>query len=86
MKEWLDHHIGHGVDHFYLVNDGSDDNYYEVLKPYIENRLITMCPAPKKNMKFRQVAAYNRVLQRIMVKCRIKFRYLNNLSSSPILS
>ena len=25
LKEWLDHHIFHGVDHFYLINDNSND-------------------------------------------------------------
>jgi cellulose synthase/poly-beta-1,6-N-acetylglucosamine synthase-like glycosyltransferase len=34
MKEWLEHYLKRGVDHFYLINDGSTDNYREIIKPY----------------------------------------------------
>jgi len=68
MKEWLDHHLGHGVDHFYLVDDNSDDNYGEILKPYIQKKLVTMFSAPPKSLQYRQVATYNKVLREIMVK------------------
>ena len=37
MKEWLDHHIGHGVDHFYLIDDGSTDGIMDVLDTYVKN-------------------------------------------------
>lgn len=34
IKEWLDHHIKQGVEHFYLYNNESTDNVKEVIKPY----------------------------------------------------
>lgn len=34
MKEWLDHYITEGVDHFYLIDNGSTDNYEDILKSY----------------------------------------------------
>ena len=34
LKEWLDHYIIRGVDHFYLINDNSDDYYLDVLNEY----------------------------------------------------
>ena len=40
MKEWLDHHIGHGVEHFYLVDDFSTDSCMSVLSPYIASGLV----------------------------------------------
>lgn len=27
LKEWLDHHLWQGVEHFYLINNGSEDDY-----------------------------------------------------------
>jgi len=42
LKEWLDHYINRGAEHFYLINDKSDDNYIEVLEPYIKNNYITL--------------------------------------------
>jgi hypothetical protein len=40
LKEWLDHHIRRGVEHFYLIDDNSTDNFLNVLEPYKE--LITL--------------------------------------------
>ena len=36
LKEWLDYHLLAGVDHFYLYNNDSSDDYAEVLAPYVE--------------------------------------------------
>lgn len=42
MKEWLDHYRFHGVDHIYLVNDFSTDDYMSILNPYIEDGFVTL--------------------------------------------
>lgn len=42
LKEWLDYHIEIGVDHFYLYDNNSEDNYAEVLKPYYDEGYITL--------------------------------------------
>jgi hypothetical protein len=42
LKEWIEHYLFHGVEHFYLINDSSADNFEEILKPYIERDLITL--------------------------------------------
>lgn len=34
LREWIDYHLSQGVDYLYLTNDGSSDNWEEVLKPY----------------------------------------------------
>jgi hypothetical protein len=34
LKEWIEHYLKWGVEHFYLVNDFSTDNYIEVIKNY----------------------------------------------------
>lgn len=36
LKEWVEFHKLVGVQHFYLYNHCSEDNYAEVLAPYIE--------------------------------------------------
>ena len=35
LKEWLDHYISEGVEHFYLIDNGSDDNYNVKIEPYM---------------------------------------------------
>lgn len=41
MKEWMEYYILMGVDHFYLYDNNSDDNYLEILKPYIDQGIVT---------------------------------------------
>jgi hypothetical protein len=41
LKTWIDHYIWQGVEHFYLLDDESTDNSYEILKPYIEDGIVT---------------------------------------------
>jgi len=42
MKEWIDHYLFHGVDHFYLIDDNSSDDFLSILQPYIDNGIITL--------------------------------------------
>jgi glycosyltransferase involved in cell wall biosynthesis len=46
IKEWIEHYLNQGADHFYLVNDNSTDNTVEIIKPYIESGKITLYNAP----------------------------------------
>lgn len=36
LREWIEYHKLMGVEHFYLYNNNSSDNYLEILKPYID--------------------------------------------------
>jgi len=42
LKEWLDFHLIVGVEHFYLFDNNSSDNFLEILKPYREKKLVTL--------------------------------------------
>ena len=42
LKEWIEYHKIVGVDHFYLYNNLSNDNYYEALKPYVDSGDVTL--------------------------------------------
>ena len=55
LKEWLEYHLLIGIDHFYLYNNNSSDNYLEVLGPYIEDGTVTLIQFPEK---YAQVKAY----------------------------
>lgn len=37
LKEWIEYHKLLGVEHFYLYNNRSEDNYLPILKPYIDS-------------------------------------------------
>lgn len=53
LKEWIEFHKIVGVEHFYLYNNFSSDNYKQVLAPYIANGDITLTdwPVPQGQMK-----------------------------------
>lgn len=42
MREWIEYHRIVGVEHFYLYNNNSDDDYKTVLNDYIETGLVTL--------------------------------------------
>jgi hypothetical protein len=41
LGEWIQHYIDEGVDHFYLVDNGSPDNYHPVLLGFSDT-LVTV--------------------------------------------
>jgi hypothetical protein len=47
LREWLEYHRLAGVDHFYLYENGSTDRYMNVLKPYINKKIVTLVPWPE---------------------------------------
>jgi hypothetical protein len=42
IVEWIEHYLHHGVEHFYLIDDSSDDSSVEKLKPYIETNIVSL--------------------------------------------
>src|SRR5271169_6005131 len=42
LKEWIEFHRLVGVEHFYLFNNLSSDNYREVLDPYIRQGIVEL--------------------------------------------
>ncbi len=59
MKEWLDHYFFHGVEHIYMINDKSNDNYMDILQPYINNNLVTLYQSYENYYLGRQRNLYN---------------------------
>ena len=60
MREWLDHYLHHGVEHFYLIDDGNTDCSAEVLKPYTEAGLATVYYESHPYYLGRQYNLYNK--------------------------
>lgn len=46
LKEWVEFHKLVGVQHFWLYNNLSTDNFHEILDPYIKNGLIELIEWP----------------------------------------
>jgi hypothetical protein len=42
LEEWIEYYLVAGVDHFFFYEKFSQDNYRDVLKPYIDQGLVTL--------------------------------------------
>ena len=70
LKIWLDHYLWQGVDHFFLIDNGSTDNPHHILQSYIDRGLVTYrsCPA-----RYDQVGHYNRMFEEERMRDRTEW-------------
>lgn len=61
LKEWIEYHKIIGIEHFYLYNNNSEDNYEKVLEPYIKENVVTLIQWPKEQA---QMQAYKDGIER----------------------
>lgn len=54
LKEWIEFHKTVGVEHFYLYNNRSNDNFADVLKPYVEEGTVELIEWPHKSRNTRE--------------------------------
>jgi hypothetical protein len=68
LKQWIEFHKQMGVDHFYLYNNSSSDDYLDILKPYMEQGLVDLIEwnvvthNQKEYLALLQIPAYNHAL------------------------
>lgn len=58
IKEWIDHYLKEGIQHFYLIDNGSNDNYKNILNKYMNK--ITLIKDPTRLEKNTQSYLYNK--------------------------
>ncbi len=46
LKEWIEYHKIVGIDHFYLYNNNSEDDFINILTPYIQAGIVTLIDWP----------------------------------------
>jgi len=67
LYEFIEHHLYHGIDHIYLINDNSDDNFMKILNPYIANGQVTLFHNDiDSTVTYRQPLIYNKYLKDIL--------------------
>lgn len=72
LKEWIEFHRLVGVEHFWLYNNNSSDEYKEVLAPYVKAGVVDLIewPSTSKQNEWKhhtyevQVGAFNDALKR----------------------
>jgi len=68
LEEWIVHYLYHGVDHFYLINDNSDDNYMDIIKKYSNHITLFHNDIPHDIPEGRQVIIYEKYLRNLLNK------------------
>ena len=51
LQEWIEYHRMVGVEHFWLYNDESTDNWEEVLRPYRAEKIVEVINWPSHGFK-----------------------------------
>jgi len=60
IKEWIEHYLFHGVEHFFLINDGSTDSFMDKLQSYIDKNVVSLYDSSTTNAYLgRQRDIYN---------------------------
>lgn len=57
LEEWIQHYIREGVDIFYLIDNGSTDNYIDKIQPYINSGKVVL---NIDDTKYQQSLLYNK--------------------------
>ena len=60
FKEWIEWHLAHGVDQFFIYDNESTDDTKDILEPYIKQGIVDYKPWPGYRM---QLAAYDDCLE-----------------------
>ena len=68
LPEWLEHHLAHGVEHFYLIDDKSTDRSRMVLDPYVQKGLVSLYDPPYQSQQYRQAAGFKNTMINILSK------------------
>jgi len=58
MEEWIQHYISEGIEHFYLIDNGSTDNYGLIVNKYADK--ITLVVDPTRDNVATQPLLYNK--------------------------
>ena len=79
IVEWITHHKNHGIDHFYIFDDSSDDKSVDLLKPYIESGIVTFFTDKVNYYLGRQRDIYNTYFLPIVNKRETKWLIMLDL-------
>lgn len=61
LREWIEFHCLVGVDHFYLYNNCSTDNYLSIVAPYVAKGIVTLYDFDVRPV---QIPAYRHCIRR----------------------
>ena len=74
LQEWIEHYKNRGIEHIYMINDFSTDNFIEILQPYLDLGFITVFDSDiVTNVEGRQVLLYEKYFYDIVKSLKHKW-------------
>ena len=70
LKVWIEHYLWQGVEHFYLIDNGSTDNPLDILKEYIDSGIVSYY---YRDQKFQQPQHYRFIFDKEKLKFKTKW-------------
>lgn len=67
LKEWIEFNRIVGIDHFYMYNNNSEDDFIRVLQPYINEGIVTLIDWPHNQM---QMESYKDCIRRFSAETK----------------
>lgn len=70
LGEWIEHYLARGIEHIYLLNDSSTDNFLDITTDYVNKGLVTLKSVEEcdqdKTISWRQAYLYNKYYNYIL--------------------
>jgi glycosyltransferase involved in cell wall biosynthesis len=76
LIEWIEYHLLVGVEHFFLYNHESSDQYAELLAPYVARRIVELRDWPSKKGDKNWVESQKKACQHCIGKARGQTKWL----------
>ena len=80
LKEWIEHYKNRGIEHIYMINDFSTDNYQEKIQQFLDIGFITIFNSDLiTNKRGKQISLYNKYFYNIVKEEKYKWFFVLDL-------
>lgn len=80
LEEWISHYKNRGIDHIYMINDFSTDNYIDIIQKYIDIGFVTLIDSDiVTNQTGKQIQLYNKYFTSIVKEQRYEWFFILDL-------
>jgi hypothetical protein len=76
METWIEHYRWQGIEHFYLIDNDSNDKPLEILQKYIDIGLVSYYFCPEKQS---QVQHYKNIYNTANIKNKTKWLIITDI-------
>lgn len=77
LDEWISHYKKRGIEHIYMINDYSNDNFLHIVQKYIDDGFITIFNSDIQTKKTgKQILLYNKYFKDIIKSLKYKWCFI----------